>query len=124
MTYQTKELSIELREDQWQKLDALAIRVAHSSVALLLQLIAEKYLEESARNPVMTTGEMAQAVIALIGSAIPNAVPDPAQPPSELLDKFLASAAPFPPGLKLDIALLLLSQIRETTQLREVAADV
>lgn len=123
MTYQTKEISIELREDQWQKLGVLATRTAHSSVALLLQLLAEKYLEESAHNSVMTTGEMASAVIALVGSAIPHTVPDPAQPSGELLDQFLASAAPFPPGLKLDIALLLLSQIKEATQWREVVAD-
>lgn len=123
MTYQTKELAIELREDQWQTLGVLATKAARGSVALLLQRIAEKYLEESAHSPVMTTDEMAQAVIALVGSAIPHAVADTAQPPSELLDKFLASAAPFPPGLKLDIALLLLGQIKEATQLREVAAD-
>jgi hypothetical protein len=119
MTYQTKEISIELREDQWQKLDAFATRAARGSVDLFLQLIAEKYLEESARNSVMTTSEMAEAVIALVGSAIPN----PAQPSSELLENFLASAALFPSGLKLDIALLLLSQIKEATQPREVVAD-
>lgn len=123
MTYQTKEISIELQEDQWQKLDAFATRAARGSVDLFLQLIAEKYVEESARNPVMTTSEMAEAVIALVGSAIPNAVPNPAQPSNELLENFLASAALFPPGLKLDIALLLLSQIKETMQFREVVAD-
>lgn len=123
MTYQIKEVSIELREDQWQKLDAFATRAARGSLDLLLQLIAEKYLEESARNPVMTTSEMAQAVIALVGSAIPHAVPNLAQPSSELLENFLASAALFPSGLKLDIALLLLSQIKEAIQPREVVAD-
>lgn len=123
MTYQTKEISIELREDQWQKLDAFATRAARGSVDLFLQLIAEKYVEESARNPVMTTSEMAEAVIALVGSAIPNAVPNPAQPSNELLENFLASAALFPSGLKLDIALLLLSQIKEAIQPREVVAD-
>ena len=123
MTYQIKEISIELWEDQWQKLDAFATRAARGSVDLFLQLIAEKYVEESARNPVMTTSEMAEAVIALVGSAIPNAVPNPAQPSNELLENFLASAALFPPGLKLDIALLLLSQIKETMQFREVVAD-
>lgn len=80
-------------------------------------------LEESAHTPVMTTAEMASAVIALVGSAIPNAVPDPSQPQSEPVEDFLAVAVAFPPELKLDIALLLLGHIKEATQAREVVAD-
>ncbi len=115
---QEKEFKLTLPAHSWQQLSEHSIEVAGGSIDTLMQDIVEHYLESLNQQPILSRKDLAAVAIALIGGSVKDAISEP----KEAVQAFLNGIAPFPPSLKLDIALIMVAQLKATATL-EVVVD-